>query len=108
LEHCTGGGDQNHPKGKERNSRRQRGCLRKLYKQLSKEEKRKAEDKREKYTQLNTDFQRIARRDKEIIFNKQCKEEEENNRMGKTRDLFKNIRDTNISCKDGYDKEQKR
>ena len=58
MEHCTGGGDQNHPKGKERNSRRQRGCLRKLYKQLSKEEKRKAEDKREKYTQLNTDFQR--------------------------------------------------
>ena len=47
-------------------------------------------------------------RDKKAFLSDQCKEIEENNRMGKTRDLFKNIRDTNISCKDGYDKEQKR
>ena len=43
---------------------------------------------------LNAEFQRISRRDKEAFFNEQCKEVEENNRMGKTRDLFKKIRDT--------------
>ena len=48
----------------------------------------------EKYTHLNAEFQRIARRDKKAFFSDQCKETEENNRMGKTRDLFKKIRDT--------------
>jgi len=43
---------------------------------------------------LNAEFQRIARRDKKVLLNDQCKETEENNRMGKTRDLFKKIRDT--------------
>ena len=43
---------------------------------------------------MNTEFQRIARRDKKVFFSDQCKEIEENNRMGKTRDLFKKIRDT--------------
>ena len=43
---------------------------------------------------MNTEFQRIARRDKKAFLSDQCKEIEENNRMGKTRDLFKNIRDT--------------
>ena len=57
-----------------------------------KEEKSKGE--KEKYTHLNADFQRIARRDKKAILSDQCKEIEENNRMGKTRDLFKKIRDT--------------
>ena len=47
----------------------------------------------ERYTHLNTEFQRIARRDKKAFLNDQCKEIEENNRMGKTRDLFKKIRD---------------
>ena len=47
-----------------------------------------------RYTRLNTEFQRIARRDKKVFLNDQCKEIEENNRMGKTRDLFKKIRDT--------------
>ena len=56
------------------------------------EVKGKAEKKR--YTYLNAEFQRIARRDKKALFSDQCKEIEENNRMGKTRDLFKNIRDT--------------
>ena len=58
---------------------------------------------KERYTQLNAEFQRIARRDKKALLNDQCKEIEENNRMGKTRDLFKKIRDflENISCKDG-------
>ena len=47
-----------------------------------------------RYTRLNTEFQRIARRDKKVFLNDQCKEIEENNRMGKTRDLFKKIRET--------------
>ena len=49
--------------------------------------------KKERYTHLNAEFQRIARRDKAFLSD-QCKEIEENNRMGKTRDLFKKIRDT--------------
>ena len=60
------------------------------------EERREAKGKEEKerYTHLNADFQRIARRDKKAFLSDQCKEVEENNRMGKTRDLFKKIRDT--------------
>ena len=53
----------------------------------------KGKGERERYTQLNAEFQRIARRDKEAL-SEQCKEIEENNRMGKTRNLFKNIRDS--------------
>ena len=56
------------------------------------EEKGKGE--KERYTHLNAEFQRIARRDKKAFLSDQCKEIEENNRMGKTRDLFKKIRDT--------------
>ena len=65
---------------------------------------------KERYTHLNGEFQRIARRDKIASLSYQCKEIEENNRMGKTRDLFKKIRDTkgNISCKDVHNKGQKR
>ena len=54
-----------------------------------KEAKRKAE--KEQYTHLNAEFQRITRRDKKAFLSDQCKEREENNRMGKTRDLFKKI-----------------
>ena len=61
--HCTGDRDQDHPQEKER------------------------------YKHLNAEFQRIARRDKKAFLSDQCKEIEENNRMGKTRDLFKKIRD---------------
>ena len=56
------------------------------------EVKRKGE--KERYKHLNTEFQRIARRDKKAFLSDQCKEIEENKRMGKTRDLFKKIRDT--------------
>ena len=49
------------------------------------------------YTHLNAEFQRIARRDKKAFLSDQCKEIEENNRMGKTRDLFKKIRDTRVT-----------
>ena len=54
----------------------------------------KGKGKKERYTRLNAEFQRIARRDKKAFFSDQCKEREEKNRMGKTRDLFKKIRDT--------------
>ena len=50
--------------------------------------------KKERYTHLNAEFQRIARRDKKAFLSDQCKEIEENNKMGKTRDLFKKIRET--------------
>ena len=49
---------------------------------------------KEKYFHVNAEFQRIARRDKKAFLREQCKDIEENNRMGKTRDLFKKIRDT--------------
>ena len=54
----------------------------------------KGKGEKERYTHLNAEFQRIARRDKKALLSDQCKEIEENNRMGKTRDLFKKIRDT--------------
>ena len=54
----------------------------------------KSQGEKERYKHLNAEFQRIARRDKKAFFSNQCKEIEEKNRMGKTRDLFKKIRDT--------------
>ena len=70
------------------------------------EAKHKGEKKR--YTHLNAEFQRLERRDKKAFLSDQYKEIEENNRMGKTRDLFKKIRyQGNNSCKDGHNKGQK-
>ena len=54
----------------------------------------KSKGEKERYKHMNAEFQRIARRDKKAFFCDQCKEIEENNRMGKTRDLFKKMRDT--------------
>ena len=54
----------------------------------------KSKGEKERYTHLNAEFQRTARRDKKAFLSDQCKEIEENNRMGKTRDLFRKIRDT--------------
>ena len=54
----------------------------------------KSKGEKEKYTHLNAEFQRRARRDKKAFLSDQCKEMEENNKMGKTRDLFRKIRDT--------------
>ena len=54
----------------------------------------KSKGEKERYKHLNAEFQRIARRDKKAFFSNQCKEIEANNRMGKTRDLFKKLRDT--------------
>ena len=78
---------------KKKKPKRQNGCLRKPYKQLRRREV-KGKGEKERYIHLNAEFQRITRRDKKAFLGKQCKEIEENNRMGKTRDLFKKIRDT--------------
>ena len=68
----------------------------------------KSKGEKERYKHLNAEIQRIARRDDKAFLSDQCKEIEENTRMGKNRDLFKKIRDQgNISCKDGLDKGQK-
>ena len=65
------------------------------------EKKRSENQRRKRYKHLNAEFQRIARRDKKAFLSDQCKEIEENNRMGKTRDLFKKLEiPRNISCKD--------
>ena len=69
----------------------------------------KSKGEKESYKHLNAEFQRITRRDKKALLSDQCKDVEENNRMGKTRDLFKKIKRYagNISCKDGLKKGQK-
>ena len=83
---------------------------------LSEEDLQIAEKRREakgtgekkRHSHLNAELQRIARRDKKAFLSNQCKEIEENNRMGKTRDLVKKIRyQGNNSCKDGHNKGQK-
>ena len=68
----------------------------KALQEASSVKRREVESKgeKERYTNLNAEFQRTARRDKKVFLSHQCKEIEENNRMGKTRDLFKKIRDT--------------
>ena len=76
---------------KKKQCKKAKWLLRKAYKQLGREAKGKGG--KETYTHLNAEFQRIARRDKKAFLSKQCKEIEENNRTGKTRDLFKKIRD---------------
>ena len=68
----------------------------------------KSKGEKERYKHLNAEFQRISGRDKKAFLSDQCQEIEENNTMGKTRDLFKKIRyQGNISCKDGHNKGQK-
>ena len=63
------------------------------------EKRREAKGKgeKERYTNLNSEFQRVARKDKKAFLSDQCKEIEKNNRMGKTRDLFKKIRDSKVT-----------
>ena len=82
------------PSPRKRNAKKQNGCLSEEALQIAvkRREVKRAEKKR--YTHLNAEFQRIERRDKKAFLGDQCKEIEENNRMGKTRDLFKKIRDT--------------
>ena len=68
------------------------GIANSFEKKRNNKQRRKGE--KERYSHLNAEFQRIARRDKKDFLSEQCKEIEESNRMGKTRDLFKKIRDT--------------
>ena len=68
----------------------------------------KGKGEKERYTHLNAEFQRIARRDKKAFLSNQCKETEENNRMGKTRNSSRKSEiQGNISCKDGHNERQK-
>ena len=62
--------------------------------QIAEKREEKGKGERERFIHLNAEFQRIARRDRKVFISEQCKEIEENNRMGKTRELFKKIRDT--------------
>ena len=82
------------PFPKKRNAKKQNGCLRRPLQIAVKRKEAKSKGEKERYTHLNVEFQRLARKDKKAFLSDQCKEIEENNRMGKTRDLFKKIRDT--------------
>ena len=94
LWHCIGGGDENHSQEKEM----KKGKMAVWGGLTNSWEKKRSESKgvKERYTHLNAEFQRIARRDKKAFLSEQCKEIEENNRMEKTRDLFKKISDKGI------------
>ena len=81
------------PSPRKRNAKKQNGCLRRPYKLAVKRREVKSKGEKERYTHLNAEFQRIARRDKKAFLSDQCQEIDENNRKGKTRDLFKKIRD---------------
>ena len=65
-----------------------------LWQKLKRKREVKSKGEKERYKHLNAEFQRIAKRDKKAFLSNQCKEIDKNNRMGKTRDLFKKIRDT--------------
>ena len=75
-------------------AKKQNGCLGRPNKLAVKRREAKSKAEKERYKHLNAEFQRIARRDKKVFLSDQCKEIEEKNRMGKTRDFFKKIRDT--------------
>ena len=90
--HCTGGRDQDHPQEKEMQKGKQLSDQ--SLQIIEKRREAKSKGEKERYTHLNAEFQRRARREKKAFHSDQCKEIEENNRMGKTRDLFRKIRDT--------------
>ena len=77
-----------------RNAKKQNGCLGEALQIAMKRREAKNKGEKERCKHLNAKFQRIARRDKKAFFSDKCKEIEENNRMGKTRDFFKKMRDT--------------
>ena len=82
------------PSPRRRNAKKQNGCLGEALQIAVKRREAKSNGGKERYIHLNAEFKRIARRDKKAFLSYQCREIEENNRMGKTRDLFKKIRDT--------------
>ena len=90
--HCTGGSDQDHPQEKE--TQKAKWLSEEASQIAEKRREVKGKGEKESYTLWNAEFQRIARRDKKAFLSDQCKDTEENNIMGKTRDLFKKIRDT--------------
>ena len=103
LWHSTGDRDQDYPQErvKQKSETAGWGAL-----QITVTRKVKSKGEKERYTHLNAEFQTIARIQKKAFLSDHCKEIEENNRMGNTRDIFRKIRDT-ISCKDGHNKGQK-
>ena len=102
--HSTGGGDGNRPQEKEMKKGK---CLSEEALQIPEKREARGKGERKRYTQLNAEFQRTARRDKKALSG-QSKEIEENNTMGKTRDLFEKIRyQGNSSCKDEHNKGHK-
>ena len=91
--HRTGDNDKDHPQEKEI-QKKKKWLSEEALRIAVKRSKTKGKGEKERYTHLNAEFQRIARKDKKAFLSGQCKEIEEHNRMGKTRDLFKKIRDT--------------
>ena len=90
--HCKGESDQDHPQ--ENLSKKTKWFSEEALQIAEKRRKVKGKGEKERYTHLNAEFQRIPRRGKKAFLSGQCKEIKENNRMGKTRDLFKKIKDT--------------
>ena len=82
------------PSPKKRNGKNAKWLSEEALQIAEKRREVKAEGEKERYTHLNAEFQRIARRDRKAVLSEQCKETEENNRKGKTRDVFRKIRDT--------------
>jgi len=85
--------DQEHPQEKE-TQKKAKWLFEEALQIASKRREVKGKEEKERYTHMNAEFQRISKRDEKAFLSDQCKEIEENNRMGKTRDLFKKIRDT--------------
>ena len=92
VQECTGDRDQDHPHGKD--MQKSKWLSGEALQIAVNRKEAKSKGGKERYKHLNAEFQRIARRDKKAFLSDQCKEIEENNSMGKTRDLIKKIRDT--------------
>ena len=87
--HCAGDRDQDHPHGKEMQKRKWLSA--EALQIAVKRREAKSKGEKERYKHLNAEFQRIARIDKKAFLRDQCKEIQENNRMGKTRDMFRKL-----------------
>ena len=88
LWHCIGDSDQDHPQ--EKKCKKAKWLSEEALQIAEKRREAKGKGEKDRYTHLNADFQRLARRDKKAFLSNQCKEIEENNRMGKTSDLQEN------------------
>ena len=104
--HCTGDRDQDHPQEKEGQKKKKKWLSEEALQIAVKRIEAKKKRRKGKIYPLNAEFPRIERRDKKTFLIDQCKEIEETNRMGKTRDFFKKIKDVKgqISYKDGLNK----